>query len=112
VDFTDPMLPPGMTAEKIHGSIDVALKQMSERGWSGELRLIQPDETAEPEVERRLTAQAFDCGDRSRHSPVIALNTRRRQRRHCRSLATGQLNGKAIASRAPLGATFPREASK
>ena len=33
VDFTDPTLPPGMTAEKIHTGIDAALKQMSDRGW-------------------------------------------------------------------------------
>ena len=33
VDFTDPTLPPGMTAEKIHTGIDAALKLMSDRGW-------------------------------------------------------------------------------
>ena len=61
VDFTDPMLPPGTTAEKIHAGIALALKQMAERGWRADLCLIQPDETAGPEVERTLTAQAYDC---------------------------------------------------
>ena len=61
VDFTDPMLPPGTTAEKIHAGITLALKQMAERGWCADLCLIQPDETAGPEVERTLTAQAYDC---------------------------------------------------
>ncbi len=61
VDFTDPMLPPGTTAEKIHAGIALALKQMAERGWRADLCLIQPDETAGPEVERMLTAQAYDC---------------------------------------------------
>jgi hypothetical protein len=61
VDFTDPMLPPGMTAEKIHAGIDVALKQMAERGWGVDLCLIQPDGTAGAEVEQRLTAQSYDC---------------------------------------------------
>ena len=61
VDFTDPMLPPAMTAEKIHAGINLALKQMAERGWRADLCLIQPDETAGPEVERRLTAQSYDC---------------------------------------------------
>ena len=61
VDFTDPMLPPAMTAEKIHGGINLALKQMAERGWRADLCLIQPDETAGPEVERKLTGQAYDC---------------------------------------------------
>ena len=61
VDFTDPMLPPGMTAEKIHAGLEVALKQMAERGWSVDLCLIQPNETAGPEVERRLTVQPCNC---------------------------------------------------
>jgi hypothetical protein len=61
VDFTDPMLPPGTIAEKIHAGIALALKQMAERGWRADLCLIQPDETAGPEVERTLTAQAYDC---------------------------------------------------
>ena len=61
VDFTDPMLPPGTTAEKIHAGIALALKQMAERGWRADLCLIQPDETAGPDVDRRLKAQAYDC---------------------------------------------------
>ena len=61
VDFTDPVLPPGMTAEKLHAGIGLALKQMAERGWRADLCLIQPNETAGPEVERTLTAQAYDC---------------------------------------------------
>jgi len=61
VDFTDPALPPGADAGKIHAGIAVAMKQMAERGWSADLCLIQPDATAGPEVERRLAAQAYDC---------------------------------------------------
>ena len=61
VDFTDPKLPPGTNAEKIHAGIALALKHMAERGWRADLCLIQPDETAGPEVERTLTAQAYDC---------------------------------------------------
>jgi hypothetical protein len=61
VDFTDPTLPPGVTAEKIHAGIALALKQMAERGWRADLCLIQPDKTAGPEVERKLTGQAYDC---------------------------------------------------
>jgi hypothetical protein len=33
VDFSDPALPPGMTAEKVRAGIAVALKQFAERGW-------------------------------------------------------------------------------
>lgn len=61
VDFTDPTLPPGLTAEKIHAGIALALKQMAERGWRADLCLIQPDETAGPEVERKLKGQAYNC---------------------------------------------------
>jgi hypothetical protein len=61
VDFTNPMLPPGMNAERIHAGIALVLKQTAERGWHVELCLLQPDETAGPEVERRLKAQAYDC---------------------------------------------------
>ena len=37
VDFSDPALPPGMTAEKIHAGIAVALKQFTERGWQADV---------------------------------------------------------------------------
>jgi hypothetical protein len=60
VDFSDPALPPGMTAEKINAGIEVALKQMAERGWRADLCLIRPDRTAGPDVERRLAAEAYD----------------------------------------------------
>jgi hypothetical protein len=33
VDFSDPALPPGFNAEKIHAGIAVAMRQMTERGW-------------------------------------------------------------------------------
>jgi hypothetical protein len=61
VDFTDPALPPDMNAERIHAGIGVALKQMAERRWHVDLCLLQPDETAGSDVERRLKAHAYDC---------------------------------------------------
>jgi hypothetical protein len=61
VDFTNPMLPPGMNAERIHAGITLALKQMAERGWHADLCLLRPDETAGLDVERRLKAQTYDC---------------------------------------------------
>ncbi|MGB6541467.1 MAG: hypothetical protein WBF03_11405 [Xanthobacteraceae bacterium] len=61
VNFTDPMLPPGMNAEKIHVGIRVALKQMAERGWHADLCLLKPDDTAGPELDQRLKAHAYDC---------------------------------------------------
>jgi hypothetical protein len=61
VDFSDPALPPGMTAEKIHAGIAVAMKQFAERGWEADLSLIRPDETAVPTIERLLALKSYDC---------------------------------------------------
>jgi hypothetical protein len=61
VDFSDPALPPGMNVEKIRSGIAVALKQMTDRGWQGDLCLIRPDETAAQTVERQLASASYDC---------------------------------------------------
>jgi hypothetical protein len=61
VDFSDPALPPGMNAEKIHAGIAVAMKQFAERGWEADLGFIRPDETAGPTVERQLASKSYDC---------------------------------------------------
>ena len=61
VDFSDPALPPGMTAEKVHAGIAVAQRQFAERGWEGDVGLIWPDETAGPAVERLLASKSYDC---------------------------------------------------
>ncbi len=61
VDFSDPALPPGMTAEKIHAGVKLALADMAGRGWHAENCFINPDETAVPTVERRLAGHRYDC---------------------------------------------------
>jgi hypothetical protein len=61
VDYSDPALPPGMTAEKIHAGIAVAMKQFAERGWEADLGFIRPDETAVPTLERQLALKDYDC---------------------------------------------------
>ena len=61
VDFSDPALPPGMTAEKRHAGIAVALKQFTDRGWESDVGFILPDETAGPTVERQLRSTNYDC---------------------------------------------------
>lgn len=61
VDFSDPALPPGMTVEKVHAGIAVALKQFGERGWDGDVGLIRPDETAGPATEHLLASKSYDC---------------------------------------------------
>ena len=61
VDFSDPALPPGMTAEKVHAGIAVAMKQFAERGWAADLGFIRPDETAGPTLQRQLASKSYDC---------------------------------------------------
>jgi len=61
VDYSDPALPPGMTAEKVHAGIAVALQQFAERGWEADTSFIEPDENAGPTVERQLASTRYDC---------------------------------------------------
>jgi hypothetical protein len=61
VDFSDPAIPPGFNAEKIHAGIAIAMSRMAERGWQADLCLIPPDATAGPLVEKQLAAAAYDC---------------------------------------------------
>ena len=60
VDFSDPALPPGFNAEKIQAGIDLAIRQMTERGWHAEFCSIQPDDSAAAVVQRQLAAKAYD----------------------------------------------------
>jgi hypothetical protein len=61
VDFSDPALPPGMTVEKVHAGIAVAVKQFTDRGWESDVGYFRPDETAGPAVERQLRSTTYDC---------------------------------------------------
>src|SRR5258708_18572242 len=61
VDYSDPALPPGMTAEKVRAGIAIALKQFTDRGWESDVGYIRPAETAGPIVERQLRSTNYDC---------------------------------------------------
>jgi hypothetical protein len=61
VDFSDPALPPGFDAKKIHAGINVGMRQMSDRGWHPDLCLVRPDSTAAAAIERQLSLVAYDC---------------------------------------------------
>jgi hypothetical protein len=61
VDYSDPALPPGMTADKVRAGIAFVQKQFAERGWEADLGFIQADETAGPTVERQLASTSYDC---------------------------------------------------
>ncbi|HEY4083530.1 MAG TPA: hypothetical protein VGM81_22815 [Burkholderiaceae bacterium] len=60
VDFSDPALPPGFDAAKIHAGIAIGMQQMADRGWAAELCLVAPDASATAAVEQRLGAAAYD----------------------------------------------------
>jgi hypothetical protein len=61
VDFSDPALPPGFDAAKIHAGIAVGMQQMVDRGWHADLCLVRPDDTARIALERQLAASTYDC---------------------------------------------------
>ena len=61
VDYSNPALPPGMNSEKIRAGIVLMLKQMTDRGWEGDLCFIRPDETAGQTVERHLASANYAC---------------------------------------------------
>jgi hypothetical protein len=61
VDFSDPALPPGMSVEKVHAGIAIALKGFTDRGWDSDVGFIRPDESAGPAIERQLRSTDYDC---------------------------------------------------
>ena len=61
VDFSDPALPPGFDAEKIHAGISLGMKHLAEHGWQADLCLVPPDETATETLEVQLAAHTYDC---------------------------------------------------
>jgi hypothetical protein len=61
VDFTDPALPPGFDAKKIQAGIDVAATTIAERGWTGDLCMITPDDAGIAALEKQLAAGTYDC---------------------------------------------------
>jgi hypothetical protein len=61
VDYSDPALPPRMSAEKIQAGVKLALADIAGRGWHAENCFIKPDETAVPTIERCLADSVYDC---------------------------------------------------
>jgi hypothetical protein len=61
VDFSDPAIPPGFNAEKIHAGIAIAMTKMAERGWQADLCMIPPNEKAGPVLEKQLATTTYDC---------------------------------------------------
>lgn len=60
VDFSDPDLPPGATAEKIAAGIAATLADMKARGWEAAFCSILADDSAEAQIAACL-AERWDC---------------------------------------------------
>jgi hypothetical protein len=61
VDLSDPAIPPGFNAEKIHAGIAVAMSQMAARGWQADVCMITPDAAGRLMLEGQLATQTYDC---------------------------------------------------
>lgn len=61
VDFSDPDLPPGMTAEKIAAGLADAQRQFADQGDHADLCLFQLDGSAEAVIAAQLARAAYDC---------------------------------------------------
>jgi hypothetical protein len=61
VDFSDPSLPPGFDAEKIHAGIAVAVENIAARGWQGDTCMITPDAAGSAMLEAALRGADYDC---------------------------------------------------
>ena len=56
VDYSNPALPPGMSAEKIRAGVSLSLREMTDRAWEGDVCYIRPDGTAGQTVEHHLAS--------------------------------------------------------
>jgi hypothetical protein len=61
VDFSDPAIPPGFNAEKIHAGIAIAMSKMAERGWQADACMLPPDDRASSMLEKQLATATYDC---------------------------------------------------
>jgi hypothetical protein len=61
VDFSDPALAPGTTAEKINAGIALGVGKIKEKGWKGVTCMITPDAAGTAMLEAALKSDDYDC---------------------------------------------------
>lgn len=61
VDFSDPALPPGFNAEKIHDGIAIGIRKLEGCGWQADECMITADELGCSTLEKQLTSTNYDC---------------------------------------------------
>lgn len=61
VDYTNPALPPGMSAEKVTAGLDQAEASLKAQGFEVDMLQIQPDpDTARAEIEAFIAGKTYD----------------------------------------------------
>jgi len=61
VDYSDPALPPGLSADKINAGTAVAVGKIEQRGWQGDTCMITPDESGRAMLKKALEGASYDC---------------------------------------------------
>jgi nucleotide-binding universal stress UspA family protein len=61
VDFSDPAIPPGMSADKVRAGLAAAQKQLADQGLRADLCLTDTGETAEAVVAEQVARTSYDC---------------------------------------------------
>ncbi len=61
VDFSDPALPPGLDAEKIHAGISIGMERLAAHGWQADMCLVPPDVSATEMLKLQLATHSYDC---------------------------------------------------
>jgi hypothetical protein len=60
VDFSDPAIPPGITAEVIAEGIKKDGQKMKNMGWQSEALFIRPDENVQKRILEHLASKNYD----------------------------------------------------
>jgi hypothetical protein len=61
IDFSDPAIPPGMTAQKVMEGLQTALNQLAGQGLRADVCLTDAGETAAAAIAEQLGRTAYDC---------------------------------------------------
>ena len=61
MDYSDPAVPPGMTAEKVMAGLTGGKKALEDLGFEADLCLTDEDESAAGTVTQALRAKSYDC---------------------------------------------------
>lgn len=61
VDFSDPTLPPGFNAEKIHAGIAIGISKLEDHGWQADECMITPDDSGFSTLAKQLKSTHYDC---------------------------------------------------